>query len=84
MSPLTAKMREIIARADLRSGTISDVPMSTLFGLARRGLVIDEPGWIERANSRGQSTSAERFPLYRGVKLTEAGLQKARSLKDTT
>jgi hypothetical protein len=81
MATLTPRMRELVAEADLDRGAINDVPLATMFALARRGLVVDRPGWVKMGNSRGQSTSAGRFPHYRGVKLTEAGIRAARAVK---
>jgi len=71
MTNLTNRMREILANADLESGEIRDVPLSTLYGLAKRRLVkINESGGLI---SKGSSTRSGRFPPYASRAIDRSG-----------
>jgi len=70
---LTPRMRQVLEGADLERGTVSDVPTSTWHGLMNRGLVTRDMSLYGRTR--------DSFPLYSGVKLTEAGIRAACGLQ---
>ena len=79
MIKLTKKMNEVLKNADLESGEINNVPMSTMYGLEERKLV---SSYWRMANSHSrQTTSGGTFPNYSLVKLTAAGLRAARTIQ---
>ena len=72
MVKLTKKMLEVLKSADLVSGEINNVPLSTMYGLENRKLVM--PEW----HSRNVATTAGgTFPMFDRVRLTPAGLHAA-------
>ena len=74
MTILTKKMLEVLKSADLVSGEINNVPISTMYGLENRKLVMSE--W----HSRNVATTAGgTFPMYNRVRLTPTGLHAART-----
>ena len=75
---LTAKMNKVLLEADLGMGEISNVPLSTLAGLERRGLVNGD--WRKPINTM-VSTTAGNFPSFGKIKLTAAGSILATSLQ---
>lgn len=79
MMRLTKKMTEVLKKADLASGEINKVPMSTLCGLEDRKLVTSE--WRRGASQIIKATAGGTFPTYSRVKLTDAGLHEARKIQ---
>jgi hypothetical protein len=77
---LTKRMYEVLKAADLDTGKLSQVPMSTMYGLERRGLISSE--WRKAIRSGvSQRTGGGMFPISRGAKLTTAGIRAARGLQ---
>ena len=77
---LTKRMHEVLKAADLDTGKLSQVPMSTMYGLDERGLISSD--W--RKGSTGgvsQTSSGGMFPMYRGAKLTTVGIRAARGVQ---
>jgi hypothetical protein len=79
MIKLTKKMNEILKNADLATGEINDVPMSTMYGLEERKLVTAD--WRKAMSHSFQTTAGGTFPSYSRVKLTAEGLRAARTIQ---
>lgn len=79
MTQLTKKMRELLSVANMDSGTIDNVPLSTMYGLVERGLVRkSKTGGLPTGTT---TTMGGSFPQYSGVPLTEAGKRAAHALR---
>lgn len=79
MIKLTKKMNEVLKNANLESGEINNVPMSTMYGLEQRKLVSSD--WRKANSHSRQTTSGGTFPIFSFVKLTAAGLRAARTIQ---
>lgn len=77
MIRLTKTMRAVLEKADIERGEISDVPMSTMYGLETRKLISAD--W--RKGKASQTTGGRAFPSFNRVKLTAAGVRAARSIQ---
>jgi len=76
MLKLTKKMVEVLKKADIASGEINNVPLSTMYGLANRKLVISN--WDTKSSL---TTAGGTFPVFDKVKLTPDGLKTAKIVK---
>jgi hypothetical protein len=73
MLTVAQRMRLALLSADLTTGTVNDVPLSTMYALEERGLITD--GW------RKQWSMPKSFARHSG-RLTENGRELARSIQE--
>jgi hypothetical protein len=73
MPTVVQRMRLALLSADLSTGTVNNVPLSTMYALETRGLITDE--W------RKQWSMPKSFAHHSG-RLTESGMELARSLRE--
>ena len=81
MLKITKKMKEILNKADLEKGVINDVPWRTMCGLEDRELITS--AWHDSPISSGIITTTQggTFPMFSRVKLTESGINTAKSIQ---
>jgi hypothetical protein len=73
MLTIAQRIRLALLSADLSTGTVNNIPLSTMYALETRGLITDE--W------RKQWSMPKSFAHHSG-RLTESGMQLARSLRE--
>jgi hypothetical protein len=77
MRQLTKRMHEVLLSADLNSGTVNDVPVSTMYGLEARKLITDD--WRKPWST--QTSMSGRLPHCSG-RMTDEGVRLARWLRE--
>jgi hypothetical protein len=73
MLTVAQRIRLALLSADLSTGTVDNVSLSTMYALETRGLITDE--W------RKQWSMPKSFARHSG-RLTESGIEAARSLRE--